>query len=70
MSYVLMSCVYVVGGLISSTVDTPTFEWALHTWIRAAWTQSKATFLCTRAATMWNNNMLYNSALEDDSSSK
>ena len=36
------SCVYVVGGRISSTVDTASFEWALNAWIQAAWTQSTA----------------------------
>ena len=32
-----------LGGLISSTVDTASFEWALNAWIQAAWTQSTAT---------------------------
>ena len=43
LSSVWKSCVYVVGGLISSTVDTASFEGALHAWIQAALTQSTVT---------------------------
>ena len=43
LSSVQKSCVYVVGVLISPTVDTASFEWVLHAWIQAAWTQSTVT---------------------------